>query len=427
MNDKGNAKIEKYLLFLMLVFSCIAYVGYYVYAKKNGITVLISYSRSNKTMMQAVSPFIMVFRFGKDVCATLLLLVEMLSMNRSSRAKVFIGMIMVVAYGTIIALANNMTMNTIVSGYRMVVFFGALSMYFNSNNFSRITLKRFLNLLSVLLLINTIIAAIQAYDRLGFKFALIGQGSYRFMGLFPAAAAFAYFCLGAALFAYCIDTQSNIYHKQCIIICVIAFVGCYISGTRSSMINLLIILFVYMIDQSKMKKSQKILVSVILSLPVITYILQYATDLANRGSIFENAIGGGRFTIFFNSIFSQSFINILLGNGIGAGSNSAAEFMKIVSSTDLLFLDGTFTAVFYQFGVIGLLACFVYIWSIVKSIYMKDGLLNSALFGGTIILQCLTTNVLEAFALLIMLFFCYNALIKGKDIFIELAIKRENT
>lgn len=422
MQETGNARIEKYLFYLMLVFSCLAYTGYYLYARRNGISLLISYSRSSQTMMQASSLVILIFRFGKDVCAAALLLVEMLSMNKSNRAKIFMCMLVVVAYGTIIALANNMTMSIIISGYRMVLYFCTLAMYFNGKNVSFISLLRFLQLLTVLLVLNTIIAAFQAYDRLGFNIALIGQGSYRFMGLFPAAAAFAYFCLGAALFAYCVDTQSRIYHKQCVFICIIAFVGCYISGTRSSMINLLILLFIYVIDQSKMKRGQKVLLSIILAFPVIMYILQFSTDLANRGSILENALGGGRFSIFFNSIFGQPLVNIIFGNGIGAGSNSAATFMSRIGSTQLLFLDGTFTAIFYQFGVIGFIACLGFIWVIVKTVYVYRGILNAALFAGTIVLQCLTTNILEAFALLIMLFICYNTLIKAGNLFQEFVL-----
>ena len=168
-----------------------------------------------------------------------------------------------------------------------------------------------------------------------------------------------------------------------------------------------------------MKKGQKILVSAILSIPVVIYIIRFSTNLANRGSILENAVSGGRFTIFINSIFRQSFINIIFGNGIGAGSNSAAEFMNRLGSDDLLFLDGTFTVVIYQFGIVGFLMCLILIVVIIRSIYSKEGLLNSVLFGGTIILQCLTTNVLEAFALLIMLFTCYYTLINGSELFSE--------
>ena len=73
MLEKGNAKIEKYLFYLTLIFSCLAYTGYYLYARRNGIALLISYGRSNKVMMQARSPLIMFFRFGKDLCASLLL------------------------------------------------------------------------------------------------------------------------------------------------------------------------------------------------------------------------------------------------------------------------------------------------------------------------------------------------------------------
>ena len=420
MYEKGYAKIEKRLFYLMLIFSCLAYIGYYIYAKRSGINLLISYSRSDQAMMQVTNLFVLFFRFGKDVCAALLLSTEMLSMNRSYRAKIFLEMVLIIAYGTIIAWANSQSINTIVSGYRMVMYFAALIMFFNAKYLSGISLKKFLNVLTALLSINTLVAAIQAYDKLGFHLNLIGQGSYRFMGFFPAAAAFAYFCLGTALFAYCIDSKTNLYHKRCIAIYIIAFVGCYLSGTRSSMINLLIVFFVYIISQARMKKEHKILLSVLLAPPAMLYILQFSTSIAKRGSILGNALGGGRFTIFFSTIFKQPVTNILFGNGIGAGSNSAAVFMEQLGSSGRLFLDGTFTTVFYQFGVLGFLGCLAFIWISAKLIYRRNGFFSAALFAGTIVLQCLTTNILEAYALLIMLFVSYYTLTKGDRLFAEL-------
>ena len=57
-----------------------------------------------------------------------------------------------------------------------------------------------------------------------------------------------------------------------------------------------------------------------------------------------------------------------------------------------------------------------------KTVYVNRGILNAALFAGTIVLQCLTTNILEAFALLIMLFVCYNTLIKASNFFQEFVL-----
>ena len=417
MLEKGNAKIEKYLFYLTLIFSCLAYTGYYLYARRNGIALLISYGRSNKVMMQARSPLIMFFRFGKDLCASLLLFVEIFSMNRSYRVKIFLVMLLVTAYGTIIAYANNASESILVAGYRMVVFFFALLMYFNARYFSPLSLKAFFKLISVLLILNTVIAANQAYFRLGSRLKLIGKGSYRFMGVFPAAAAFAYFCLGTALFAYCIEVQTRAYHSYCVIIFAFAFIGCYLSGTRSSMINFLVIMYVYIIDKLNLLKAKRAVFLIIMALPVITLIIRFSSKLANRGSILGNALGGGRLTIFINSIFGQPLINIIFGSGLGAGSNSAAVIMIGSGSKEVVILDGTFTSIFYQFGIIGFAVCLVFLWKAASRIYSENGFLNTVLFTGSVVLQCLTTNVLEAFALLIMLFITYYAFVKGEEVF----------
>ena len=420
MRETGNSRIEKALFYLMLVFSCLAYAGYYIYARRNGVILRVSYSRSSEIMMKQKGLIVYFFRFGKDACAALLLLVEMFSMNRTARAKIFVGIMAIVSYGTIVALLNDMSIMTIVSGYRMVMYFGALAMFFNSRHMLRLFVKPFFGVVSVLLSANVVIALIQAYDCLGMRFLMIGQGSFRFMGLFPSAAAFAYFCFGSTLFAYCVSTKLEEFKRLYIYIFVMSFIGCFISGTRSSMMNLLVVVFLYMINQTRMKQMQKVFVTILLSMPIVVYVVQFSTNLANRGSILGNALEGGRFTIFVNAILNQPVISILFGNGIGAGSNSAAEFLSRMEGEEVLFLDGTFTTLFYQFGVVGVVFVLILLGSITKQVYQKRGILNTFLFTGSVVLQCLTTNILEAFALLIMLFICYYTLIEGEDVFCEL-------
>ena len=373
--------------------------------------------------MNYSSPIVILFRFGKDICAVVLLLIELLSANKSKRASIFLAMIAIICYGTIIALLNNYPIYTLVSGYRSIIYFGALCMYFGTNKKKDISVKRFLEISTILLVLNTVIAAVQAYDCLGTNLALIGQGSYRFMGLFPAAAAFAYYCFGTALLACIIETFTKDYHKECIFIIIVAFLGCYISGTRSSMLNLLAVIYIYIIDQARMKASQKLFVSLVLTVPALPLFIGFSSRMANRGSILQNATTGGRFTVFLNSVINQSFTSFVFGNGIGAGSNSAAEFAFRSQTDNFLILDGTFTTIIYQFGLIGFFFCVYILWYVARRVNESKGPLYSALFVFTIILQGLTCNVLEAFALLIMLFICFFTLINGENVFRELSFE----
>lgn len=425
MQETQLARFEKILLYFMLIFSCLAYLGYFIYAKQHGIPLLISYSRSSRAMMSSGGLLTLLFRFGKEVCAVLLFIVEMVTMNRTTRAKIIVAIFLISAYGTIVALAENLTLQTMISGYRMMLFFAVLAMFFNGKTIPKFSLKVLMWIISVLLVVNTVVAAWQAFDSLKFNVTKIGQGSYRFMGFLPAAAAFAFFCLGAVLFAYCIEITTNgSYHGFVVFISVVAFIGAYLSGTRSSLINMLIIIFAFIVKRADIKKSQKLIVSLILAIPAAFFIIQFATSVANRGSIMENALGGGRISIFMDNIFGRPMVNIFFGNGIGAGSNSAATFSSS-SSDNLLFLDGTFTVILYQFGLAGFMVCVALIWGMAKKIHQKVGALNMILFMATVVLQCLTTNILEAFALLIMLFLCYYTLIFGKDIYYNFDSERE--
>ena len=183
------------------------------------------------------------------------------------------------------------------------------------------------------------------------------------------------------------------------------------------MINFLVIMYVYIIDKLNLLKAKRAVFLIIMALPVITLIIRFSSKLANRGSILGNALGGGRLTIFINSIFGQPLINIIFGSGLGAGSNSAAVIMIGSGSKEVVILDGTFTSIFYQFGIIGFAVCLAFLWKAASRIYSENGFLNTVLFTGSVVLQCLTTNVLEAFALLIMLFITYYAFVKGEEVF----------
>ena len=414
----NNKRIENILFYFMLCFSCIAYVGYYIFANQYGVSLMISYSRSSQQMMATHNLLILIARFGKDVVAVLLFLVETLSMNRTRRANVFVIMVGIVSYGTIVAIFNGATVDIILSGYRMVLYFTALLMFFCKKTEPRLSINMFLRVIICLLVINTVIACSQAFDCVGFNLGLIGQGSYRFMGLFPAAAAYAFFCLGTALFAYCVELDAQSYHVNCKLIFVLAFIGCYVSGTRSSMINMLFVLFAYFIKNTNMKVAQKIVLSAVLIVPVLFFAVQFANGIANRGSIIENALSGGRISVFLDTFLNQSLLHLVFGNGIGAGSNSAAVLGELTQVNSIaVILDGTFTTILYQFGICGLIASLYLIWIIYKNISNAKGFLNAMLFAFTIMLQCLNSNILEALPLLIMLFVCYYALTCRDNIF----------
>ena len=415
---KNSKKIEIILFYLMLIFSCIAYVGYYIYSKQNGIPLLISYSRSSQQMMEASNMASVVVRFVKDGSAVLLLIVEALSMNRTYRANVFVVMAGIVSYGTIVALFNGAGVYVLLSGYRMVLYFTVLLMFFCKKDEKYLSVKTLLRIITYLLSINTIIACSQAFDCVGFRLNLIGQGSYRFMGLFPAAAAYAYFCLGASLFAFCVELDTLRYHRYCILIFVVAFIGCYVSGTRSSMINMLFVVYMYFMEHTHIEKSQKLALSVVLIVPTLVFVVNFSNGIANRGSIMENALSGGRISIFLNTFLEQSVLHVAFGNGIGTGSNSAATLSSLAqANSGTIILDGTLTTVLYQFGLCGFMLCLCLIWKIYRNVNMARGFLNAVLFTFTILLQCFTCNILEAYALLIMLFVCYYALIRGDKIF----------
>lgn len=411
-----KSEIEKKMFYLMLFFSSISYLGYYIYAKNHGVLLLVSYTRSGEAMMQMSNLLFLIIRFGKDICAVVLLLLEILFMNKSHRANIFIIMFSIIAYGTIVALFNGAPINMIFVGYRMVIYFGVLVMLFYSRKKAFLSLNYLLKLIIVALMLNTVIAIIQACDAVGSNITLIGQGSYRFMGLFPAAAAYAYFSFGAALFAYCTEFQTKKYHTQCLVIFMISLIACYISGTRSSIINLLLVIYVYIIKQINIKTLFKKIILMLSAIPILLLIIQISSNIANRGSIMENALSGGRLSIFIDSLFNQSLINIILGNGIGVGSNSAATFAELNSINNIIILDGTFNTIIYQFGTFGFLAVIYGIWIIYRNINIACGTINAILFTISIILQCFTCNILEAFSILIIIFICYYMLTKGNRI-----------
>lgn len=406
-------KLEKYLFWLMLIFACVSYAGYFFMSVRNRTWIMVSYARSNPLLMQSGGIFTLLIRFAKDVCAGLLIITELFSTSNTKRVTILLSLFSLIVFGTVVSVVHNYGIAVIISGIRMFLFFLALAMFFNGKNYPIFIVENMLKITGVLLCINTIAAMQQAAIVLGNNVRHVGEGSYRFMGFFPSAAAYGYFCLGVVLLLFSLGIKADYFTTSCKVFYAVAFIGCYLSGTRSSLINVLFILFAILIYRGNIVSNQKGCLFSLLLVPVFIIIVVYASNIASRGSILTNAITGGRLSLFWRYSFQRPITRMLFGEGLGAGSNTAAQFMMSDGDDDLVLLDGTFTTIIYQFGIIGVIAILWVIVSCTRKIAGASGRLCCAVFMGSVVLQCLTSNIFEDYAMLILIFLSYYILTDG--------------
>ena len=412
MSNNKKFKIDCLLFYLTLVFSCLAFVGCYIYAKRSGLRLMISYDHSKATVQ---TPIALLFRFGKDFFVLVLFLYEILMQNNTSKIKILIWSSLITVLGVIIALFNDLHPYVILSGCRMVLLFVTLLLFFSEGN-QKISLVGIFRLVVLLLFINTVVAMVQTYEVLGFNVGQIGSASFRFMGFFPFCATYGYYCLCTVLLCYCLQTKNKNHGKYHIIICLVAFMGCWLSGTRSAMTGLIIVLFYYLTEIFNLKRSTRTVLFITCLLPILCFAIKFSIDMADRGNMIDGSMNGGRITRFIDYGFKRSVCEIIVGKGLGAGCNSASKFVGVKGNeADVEILDGTFTTILYEYGIIGLLVGLAFLTYLFNTVRNSAGVIPACIFSSTVVILCLATNIFEVYAILPLLFVCYNILLESRN------------
>ena len=404
-----------YLFYRLLIFSVIGYAGYYWYTFYNGISVYNSFSEISivdiPTLIVAS-----VIRFFKDFLFLCIFLIFLLKNNKNIRKK-FLVFFALILYGAFVALFSGYYAS-ILGGVRGYLYFFVLILFFSEVEPGTLSLDVIKKIIYIGLIINFIVITEQTIRGTDGLILLAGAGVQRYMGLFGGWGPCSAFAAAACLFFYVCSTYYSISKLHIVIAVICSLFIEFMCGSRSGMICVLLIMYVWLLKTVPVKRRYKYFAIISTLGIVLAGVIKFVEAFADRGSILEVQMESGRIMILNQVLESlcQNPITFILGNGLGAGSNTSALMGHIDSNLGAaLILDGTLNTILYQYGMlgaVGLLFFLLIMWLKMRNIPFDVKLL----FWFIVFVEAFTGNLFENFACLIILFVIYTLMCKRHDL-----------
>ena len=400
--------LKKILLYLLLIAVCVSYLGYYIYSYTNNINVYALYSSCDWSSVGFHSNML---RFAKDFIICFLGIVVVLTMKKKRTLFFCLDFGALLSLGTLVVYFTGANGN-ITAGIRCYLYFFVLLIYTSEmeNNCKKISLNILRNIILLMQIINFIVLIEQSVRGTFGNLQIIGQGGYRFAGLFGGNNGCASFSLACVVFWVIYDYYWPRKKISMFLEFIMSVLMCIICGSRSTMINVLLIFVIWLVGKLKCRVRDRIFI-IICSIAVLgPAIINFANGVANRGSILQVQMESGRLSILKNIINSSNILQLLFGRGLGIGSNS--DTITRIDGINMsvgngIILDGTFNVVLYQFGLLGF---FLMIYILIKGYKMintKCSLSLLIIYVVTILMQCFTANLFETYGFLVVMFINY--------------------
>lgn len=405
--------ITKILFDFLLVSTLICYIGYYLYSRDRSINVYMLYSNYDRSFA-GIGLIAKIIRFSKDIIIFLLFTWSIMFVKKRKQLKLLLGSVLFYAFGITVALANGYSGGSIISGIRAYLYFIVLLNLFYVIDDKSLSVKSILRITTIGCLINILVCSEQALRGTSGQLFLAGHGGYRFPGLFGGVNGLSGFATGAALFVFIADYKKNLRKKYVAWMYTMCLLMSIMGGTRSGMVNILIIIYVWVIARVQIKNAQKIFITLMISAIAIPLIIIFSSNLAGRGSILQVQLESGRLNILADVLKNANPFQLIFGRGLGVGSNSDMLLNQVNELSGGRILDGTFNVIIFQYGLVGLVAAGNVFYVFIKKMKDTTDLLTKWLFTGTVLLQCLTGNIFETYGFLILIFACYQLLTGNK-------------
>lgn len=339
---------------LLIVLSVFPYLFYAIAMIRLKAWVLWTYSTADLNV-SAIGTFFVYF---KDLIAVLIFAILFQRKAKISKTTgIFCGVIL---YGEVILCINGtLRFSYFVAGFRALLYFMVALLYARtvvSDGDAARTIKKIRKLVVTCVFVEAGVVIAQINSMNIWKY--VGTGGYRICGTFGNGGALGSFCV-AAIFVLLVSSQK---YELIQIEHLLTGAGCLFmamaSGSRMSMmltgITFMALTNDYLGMVIKLKRCDRVLllffVAVLAVVPMYSFMIEYTA----RGNIMVS--GSMRLDILRGFFTDNSLVQLLFGHGLGYGTNAAVN-MGIEGSQ---ILDGTFTTVFVQFGLMGL-ALFVYL------------------------------------------------------------------
>lgn len=400
---KSGSQVIIRLFYVLLFSTLIGYLGYYIYAYQNRINVFTLYSNYYWGGVGVVSQII---RFGKDILICVLAVLSVLKMKHGSTAYIVGCSVFFLLLGLINLLFGGGSVLMAVTGVRCYLFFIVLTLVTAELKQSSVSFHTIIKIILLGISINFIVVVEQALRGTYGNILRAGVGGYRFPGLFGGINGLSGFIIAAYLLFIIYDSKKPVNRTFMFICFLISLIITNFCGTRSAMINVILLFVIWLVSIIRMSNNSKYLFLGLSMLIMIPVAVSVATNIAGRGSILQVQRESGRIKILLDILTLSSFPQLMIGRGIGIGSNSDMILRKVSDLSGGQILDGTFNVILYQYGLLGMaVMVFIAIYAYRKVKY--NTIFVKCCFFGTLLLQCLTGNILETYGFLIVMFICY--------------------
>ena len=397
-------------IMLYLIFAAMAYLPE---ALNDMLNMKISYAKFalNEPL------FGLNIRYVKDVLIMLMtilfFIVDVRKGERYRLAKWYLPVLMLITYGSSVLVFRESGLNIyqVAAGGRsllLIVFCLKVTGYIRGQTDF---IRRLASCVAWLLAVEFVVLAIQ-YMLFTNRFGVVNPFSLRLIGTFGGISISGYMALGSAIFLYVARpylTRAQRRLNPLLQFICLGIAG--ISGTRSAIIGCFLILFFLLVERmtgggKRIGKGMLTPAIICFSLLVLMTGVQAATLMADRGSIVEAQVQGGRIDMITGFFQENPLSVVMFGQGIGYGTNAGVNLSKQMDlELKNEIMDGTFNSILTQYGltVMALLVAGAILYSPVLLRRMQGRSLQLYVLIVVNLVLCISTNILEQFVYLFLL------------------------
>lgn len=396
---KGISLINIYILVALTG------IGYFIIAYKTGTLVLWGY-KEDITLHNGALP--RIINYAKDIYMILLAAYLFFKENKNyAMQKDWFYLLFAIFVGTVLAFISGNGLLCIVGGIRAYLFSFVVYRYCWRNKLAKNFWIKFLRIVEMMMLAQLAGVIIQA--GLSGQRIQLGSGAYRMMGLFTNAGTLGFFALGATIYICYVFLNDKVSKIEFFCFSFTSIFLALASGSRACVIYATGVFIITIIEKSKLNRISKVVALPLIVMVVLGLVISNLTAYIGRGNLMVSGVG--RFRAWSDLLELEPW-QILIGTGLGAGTNSARSLGA--SSVEM---DSSFTVFIVQYGIWGFVLFVSQMIKVFWTVYQnsKYKWYSLALIG-IVFLILFSGSLFEQYTLIIPLIIIFCNLYKGEDI-----------
>lgn len=415
----SNKKVNIVPLNILIILISITGIGYYLYCYENNILAFWQYKENIINNSGNLAQYI---NYLKDIFVVFWGIIIIIMNYKKIKKEIYIT-IFIVIFGCLISLANGYSIGVGIAGIRAYIYCFVIFIFMKINYYN-IGEKEYTALINIIKLSISlqVLSSLLIIFKSRFSF-LPGQGGYRMIGLFTNAGTLGAFTIGATLlFSYIFIINKKMKLNRFLFWMIACIFLAFCSGSRMAIINNSILIIICLLSHVKICEKAKVVIIGIASSCFIPIFILMSVSYIDRGELM--ASGQGRFTPWLELFNVSNLFQIILGQGLGVGTNAAFN----LGQCNFVF-DSFFVTIIIQFGIIGFFIFLIYFFKLLYRV-LKNNKKNKMYYFYVVIFNFIgifSGNVLEMYVWSIPLFIVFLDIIYKKRDYVLRSQSTEST